>query len=407
MLPRQHGLCCAPQQLDGLRIQFPLSTRRLPRCVSICVQWRPRALVERRWVTGGNKTLIDNAIVEVFVDGEAKPSVSFTPCMAGGTGFVDDATPCALGNCPEKNSNWGNQWIGKGSGMGGWYNDLRVPFNTSLRATVRSPFSTMPVSKGRSSSSAPSCSHVVNNTDFWGNDLPGKQITGVAASAACCELCGSTTGCAAWSWHPAEDPMGDNFTCFLKDSAAGAKPSPGIVSGTVPAWSLREGFDFWGSDIGNVAGVASVADCAAHCSGNAQCAAFTYYNTNDLTAAAGVCFLKTAGAHLSEVPSSPTATSGCMSPIHCTHPTFQDSSIFTLIRGVYGKGVAPVSINGVELPSNARLTTQFKAQVLQPLDYYSIVNVSAADAPTGGAVAMTTLAVVSGTANFSACEPQR
>ena len=57
---------------------------------------------EHFWVTGGNKTWIDNAIVSFYIDGENIPSISFQVNMACGVGFVDNTEPCTIGNCPEK-----------------------------------------------------------------------------------------------------------------------------------------------------------------------------------------------------------------------------------------------------------------------------------------------------------------
>jgi hypothetical protein len=47
------------------------------------------------WLTGGNKSNVDNAIVTFYVDGVA--AHTFQPNMAAGTGWVDDQTPCQLG----------------------------------------------------------------------------------------------------------------------------------------------------------------------------------------------------------------------------------------------------------------------------------------------------------------------
>eukprot|EP01084_Bolivina_argentea_P144081 252883_1 len=81
------------------------------------------------WITGQNKSNIDNAIVSMYIDNELIPSVQFQINLGSGTGFIDDTTECKHNNCSEKNSNWGNIYIGKGSGMGGWYNKIKIPFN--------------------------------------------------------------------------------------------------------------------------------------------------------------------------------------------------------------------------------------------------------------------------------------
>jgi hypothetical protein len=47
------------------------------------------------------------------------------PFLACGTGFDDAAAP------------WGNEMFGKGSTMGGWYNNIRIPFERSIRVTLQ------------------------------------------------------------------------------------------------------------------------------------------------------------------------------------------------------------------------------------------------------------------------------
>ena len=74
------------------------------------------------WMTGGAGT--DEMTVRYFVDGEPTPSIEFKPPMAAGVGF-NDAAP-----------NWGNSKIGRGSDVGGWYVNLRIPFGRSIRVTL-------------------------------------------------------------------------------------------------------------------------------------------------------------------------------------------------------------------------------------------------------------------------------
>jgi hypothetical protein len=75
------------------------------------------------WITGSGST--DRAVISYYIDGEASPSVQFTPGMACGVGFDDDDNP------------WGTQFVGKGSKPGAWYHTIRAPFYKSLRVTYR------------------------------------------------------------------------------------------------------------------------------------------------------------------------------------------------------------------------------------------------------------------------------
>ena len=68
--------------------------------------------------------------------------------------------------------------------------------------------------------------------------------------------------------------------------------------------------------------------------------------------------------------------------------------MFVLVRGQYGP--LPLVVGGVPIPATARLITQNRKALLQPLDYYDLVTVN----HSVGAVLSTTLAVVSGNANF-------
>lgn len=76
------------------------------------------------WITGGPQT--DFAWIRYYIDGETTASVQFQPPMAAGVGFDDQTAP------------WGNEWIGKGSTIGGWYNNFRVPFYKSINVTFQS-----------------------------------------------------------------------------------------------------------------------------------------------------------------------------------------------------------------------------------------------------------------------------
>ena len=76
-------------------------------------------LQEHSWIKGST----DNATVRYYVDGEAQASIEFQPSMAAGVGFDDNTT------------NWGNSMIGR-AGKGGWYNNLKIPFGSSVRVTL-------------------------------------------------------------------------------------------------------------------------------------------------------------------------------------------------------------------------------------------------------------------------------
>ena len=80
------------------------------------------------WITGdptlGSGT--DNATVRYFVDNERSASVEFKPPMAAGVGFDD-------------NTVWGNSKIGHASNRGGWYVNIKIPFQSTIRVTLTQP----------------------------------------------------------------------------------------------------------------------------------------------------------------------------------------------------------------------------------------------------------------------------
>ena len=179
------------------------------------------------WVTGGNKTWIDNAIVSFYVDNEARPSIQFQVNMGGGTGFVDDISNCTLGNCPEKNSPWGNDYIGKGSGMGGWYFNLKIPFSNSFKATIKSYLDCVTYSNFST----------MTGIDFYGSNLNSTQSINYNNNntignngSDCYQLCKSTTNCRYWTLDTVSNE------CLLKSSNAAAgmiNTIPSIISGDV------------------------------------------------------------------------------------------------------------------------------------------------------------------------------
>ena len=76
--------------------------------------------------------------------------------------------------------------------------------------------------------------------------------------------------------------------------------------------------------------------------------------------------------------------------------------MFVLVRGQYGP--LPLVVGGVPLPATARLVTQNRRAMLEPLDYYDLVP-SRSGGGGSGAVLSTTLSVVSGNANFMVRTP--
>ena len=367
------------------------------------------------WITGGTAGHIDNAIVSYYIDGEATPSVQFQVNMASGTGFVGSTS--ADGSGPEKWGGagtpnptapesvvWGSQWFGKGSGMGGWYNNFAVPFSTSLRATIIAHESSYRAPAPPASECL--ASQVIKDTDFWGNAVAaGADIkSGINSTGECCHLCSTIDGCNAWTWHP-------SGVCFPKTGDGGRISSPGNFSGEMPGGvSLRRGVELIeaSDNLGPAVEATDPRHCSALCVGQAGCKAFTFTGTDaqgNATGPAsadgsGLCQLKRGHSMWSAVPSVPSVTSGCIGSTCFDELPVKDSSMFVLVRGQFGP--MPLVVGGVTLPPTARLITQNRRALLQPLDYYDLMNVEEVGVAgaTQGAVLSSTLAVVSGNANF-------
>lgn len=369
------------------------------------------------WITGGDAGHIDNAIVSYYIDGEATPSIQFQVNMASGTGFVGSTS--ADGSGPEKwggagtpNPNapesvvWGSQWFGKGSGMGGWYNNFAVPFSISLRATIIAHESNYRAPAPPASECL--ASQVIKDTDFWGNAIAaGTDIkNGVNSTGECCHLCSTIEGCNAWTWHP-------SGVCFPKTGDGGRTSSPGNFSGDMPgSVSLRRGVELIeaNDNIGQAVDAIDPHHCSVLCVGKADCKAFTFTGGDALanatgpagTGATGLCQLKRGQAMWSAVPSVPSVTSGCLGTMCFNDSPVKDGSMFVLVRGQFGP--LPLVVGGVTLPPTARLITQNRRALLQPLDYYDLMHIEEQGlSPSGaaeGAVLSSTLAVVSGNANF-------
>jgi len=71
---------------------------------------------------------VENAIIRFYVDGEVVPSVQVQLDLSDGIGF--DNTSLAP---------WGNSKIGKGAYDGGNYNNIRIPFYSSIQMTCQQP----------------------------------------------------------------------------------------------------------------------------------------------------------------------------------------------------------------------------------------------------------------------------
>jgi len=77
------------------------------------------------WITGGNDAM-DSTTIRYYIDGEETASIQFNPGLASGVGFNDAQAP------------WGTKWIGKGAADGSWFNNLRIPFQKSVKVTWQS-----------------------------------------------------------------------------------------------------------------------------------------------------------------------------------------------------------------------------------------------------------------------------
>src|SRR4051812_16250798 len=50
------------------------------------------ACITHFWLTGGNKTYIDNVWIHYYLDGEKTASIAFQPALAAGVGWNEDST---------------------------------------------------------------------------------------------------------------------------------------------------------------------------------------------------------------------------------------------------------------------------------------------------------------------------
>lgn len=80
------------------------------------------------WITG--EPPVAQAIIRMYVDGEASPSLVFEPAKAAGMGFLN--TTHTSTDLPP----WGSRWMGS-LGRNAYYTSFRVPFMRSLRITFQ------------------------------------------------------------------------------------------------------------------------------------------------------------------------------------------------------------------------------------------------------------------------------
>jgi hypothetical protein len=253
--------------------------------------------------------------------------------------------------------------------MGGWYNDFKFPFRSSFKATIKSHYGTNPTM-------TPSCTYVKDH-DCYGDDI--VQYPNTPSVEACCDTCQQHAGCAAYTYHP-------DGLCFLKAGCIAMQPSPGNTTGLLDTWKVFQGTDYPNPNttVSNTTTV-SVQACSQQCEQDTRCKGFAYDNTT------GQCVLHSdiAGGN---VPSSPHMYSGCRD----CQGIVGDASVFVLVRGIYDIDSLNVNVAGVDVPSTARMVTQYNHGYLQPLDYYNLAQVNG----SSGLILMTTLSVLSGTANF-------
>jgi hypothetical protein len=349
------GGCCLlpllllPTQLAQHRVWWLLTVRTCAEADAACVS------VGRTQVT-------------YWVDGVA--SVRFQVRMASGVGWVDDVREGYQMDA-EANGPWGTQYIGKASGMGGWYNEWRAPFNKTLTVTVRSPRRVLLLNASEvtalgaapsstcngtdgadgSDGAQPVCKRY-NKTDFWGSDM--GDIPDAKTFGDCCAACAAFPGCQAFSFHHQ-----NGGSCALKSSAADPRPE-GNMSGPTDAGCIHGGNSRastvveYGSEIyradlaGGKVAAASVEECRSACiARRATCKAFTYYGDNPPGGGQTPCHLKSDGTN--RLPSSTTTVSGTL---EANADSYQHTiaSGYMYVRGLYGRDTAAINIGGVPVP---------------------------------------------------------
>lgn len=76
---------------------------------------------------GGSWTDWDQTLINIYVDGESSPSISFELYLGHGIGYGDQTAP------------WGTARIGLTSTPSGIYNTYRIPFGSRIVVTVKMP----------------------------------------------------------------------------------------------------------------------------------------------------------------------------------------------------------------------------------------------------------------------------
>ncbi|ETV92019.1 hypothetical protein H310_13545 [Aphanomyces invadans] len=136
--------------------------------------------------------------------------------------------------------------------------------------------------------SAPTCSKVADNVDYYGNDI---KSTSQASVDGCCADCKATPGCKLFVWTTS---LGG--TCWLKHTQGAASTLPGAKSGvlvpsppggcTPPEWNV----DYLGGDVASTPR-ASSSLCCDDCRRTQACRFFTWTAYNG-----GTCWLKSTKA---------------------------------------------------------------------------------------------------------------
>jgi len=132
------------------------------------------------------------------------------------------------------------------------------------------------VSGYRPSSSISSCSGILQNIDFSGNDIGDVSA---ASDVACAQVCYNTPSCVAWVYKASTQ------RCYPKHTISTPSAANGVVSGYRPAASctscsgVLQNTDLVGGDVSNSAnGTAAASDvlCAQLCRDTPSCVAWVY-----------------------------------------------------------------------------------------------------------------------------------
>ncbi|EQC32750.1 hypothetical protein SDRG_09722 [Saprolegnia diclina VS20] len=176
--------------------------------------------------------------------------------------------------------------------------------------------------------SSSTCSTLVRDVDYNGNDITSFTVSGSdqAQADACCAACSNTISCIAWvvntktciAW------VVNTKTCWLKYAVAPATTNKGLIAGqySQPAissgtcGSLTQDVDYSGNDIKNFAVTGTPQDqtnqCCSACSSTLGCIGFvTHSSTCWLKHAwvkSGPKFGAIAGTYAAPLPTSKTCS---------------------------------------------------------------------------------------------------